>query len=105
MEERFQAVFDVVRQIPEGMVSTYGQIAALAGRPAAPRWAGLALANLRDPAVPWHRVVGAGGRISLSGSRAATQRQRLEHEGIQFSRAGRIDLDRYGWRPSIRVRQ
>ncbi len=105
MEERFQAVFDIVCQIPEGTVSTYGQIAAMAGRPTAPRWAGQALANLEDPAVPWHRVVAAGGRISLSGTRAATQRSRLESEGVRFNPSGRIDLDRYGWRPSIRVRR
>jgi methylated-DNA-protein-cysteine methyltransferase related protein len=46
--------------------------------------------------VPWHRVVGAGGRISLpEGPAAATQRRRLRAEGVRL-RGGRIDMRRHG---------
>ena len=52
-----------------------------------------------DLPVPWQRVVGKGGRISLPGSE---QRELLEAEGIVFDGDGRIDLERYEWRGPVR---
>lgn len=93
----------VVRRIPAGRVASYGQIAALAGRPRAARQVGYALHALAiDSDVPWHRVVDAAGRISArSGTEdpARLQRARLEAEGVTFDARGRIDLERFGWRP------
>lgn len=103
--ESFGRVFEVVKMIPEGRVATYGDVAALAGRPGAPRWAGQALANLTGDDVPWHRVLNAQGRVSLDGVRGRVQRQRLMAEGVSFSSAGRVDLIRYRWRPRVRVRR
>jgi len=61
---RIQAV---VGRIPKGCVATYGQIAALAGFPGKPRLAGYALHALPDGTPrPWHRVLGAGGRLTLA---------------------------------------
>ena len=95
----FDSVYDIVFQIPPGKVATYGQIADHVGPPCDARMVGWALASLgnrRDELpVPWQRVVGIGGRISLQGSE---QRQLLEREGIQFDSDGRIDLDRFGWK-------
>ncbi len=50
-------------------------------------------------AVPWHRVVGAGGRISPRGDGASEweQRQLLAEEGVTFAASGRIPLARFGW--------
>jgi methylated-DNA-protein-cysteine methyltransferase-like protein len=97
----------VVRRIPRGRVATYGQIAALAGMPRQARLAGYALHALPDHTLlPWHRVLGAGGRLSLmklSVSSALTQRMRLEREGVHFDARGRVDLGRYGWRPRGRA--
>lgn len=101
----FERVFAVVRMIPEGRVATYGYIAAFAGRPGAARWAGQALANLGADDVPWHRVLNATGGISLDGARGATQRRRLQAEGVVFTNGGRVDLERFRWRPRIEIRR
>lgn len=93
----------VVRRIPRGCVATYGQVAGLAGFPHAPRLAGYALHALPEGTpLPWHRVVGAGGRLALARldpEGALTQRLRLEREGVRFDARGRVDLERHGWRP------
>jgi len=88
-----------VEAIPEGRVASYGRVAALAGLPAHARFVGYALGRLPpESAVPWHRVVGSGGRISARNDDHGQwlQRRLLEGEGIEFS-AGRIAMDRFGW--------
>ncbi len=106
MSANYERVFEVVSLVPKGKVATYGDIAALAGRPGAPRWAGQALANLEaDRDIPWFRVINAQGKVSLDGTRGEIQRQILATEGIQFSASGRVNLKRYRWRPEIRVRK
>jgi methylated-DNA-protein-cysteine methyltransferase-like protein len=97
-----------VRRIPRGRVATYGQVAALAGLPRQARLVGYALHALPEHTpLPWHRVLGAGGRLSLmrlSPSAGFTQRLRLEREGVGFDARGRVDLARFGWRPRARAR-
>jgi len=91
-------IYDAVRRIPHGRVSTYGDVAVAAGLPGHARQVGYALAALEpDTDVPWHRVVNAEGRISTRGgdrSVESLQRALLREEGIPF-RAERIDLNRY----------
>ena len=98
----WERVYAVVRRIPRGRVATYGQVASLAGFPRAPRLAGYALYALpQGTPLPWHRVVGAGGRLSLarlSLDSALTQRMRLEREGVGFDARGRVRMERYAWR-------
>ena len=60
----FGAFYDVVRRIPAGSVSTYGQVARLAGMPRSARLVGYAMASCQDPTVPCHRVVGSGGSLT-----------------------------------------
>jgi methylated-DNA-protein-cysteine methyltransferase-like protein len=95
----FERVYAAVRAIPRGRVATYGQVARLIGVPRGARavgWALRALDPRRGRAVPWHRVVGAGGRISpRAGGGPVLQRRRLQSEGVGF-RAGRVDLRRHG---------
>ena len=94
----FQRVYAVVRRVPRGRVATYGQIAYLCGVPRGARAVGWALRVLpasRERQVPWHRIVGAGGRISLrAGVGPILQRRRLRAEGVRFTR-GRVDLSRH----------
>jgi methylated-DNA-protein-cysteine methyltransferase related protein len=94
----FERVYALVRRIPRGRVATYGQVAVLLGVPRGARAVGWALRAIggRAPRVPWHRVVGSGGRISLDGRPAgALQRRRLRQEGVRFT-AARVDLARHG---------
>jgi len=95
-------VIAAVRRIPKGRVATYGQIAALAGREHGARGVAWILHSSSDAAgLPWHRVVGAAGRISLGRGRGfEEQRRRLIAEGIAVGRGGRIDLELYRWEPS-----
>lgn len=105
----FAEVYEVVRQIPEGRVCTYGWVASLIPPPEGSdpeqyrrlgaRWVGTALRALRDPSVPWHRVINGQGKISLpvGSSGAQTQRRRLEAEGVTFGADDRIDLSQFGW--------
>lgn len=84
-EARIAAIWAAVAAIPRGEIATYGGIAAAAGYPRAARLVGRALklapASRR---LPWHRVVGAGGRIAFPvGSRLfREQRRRLLAEGL-----------------------
>lgn len=101
--------YEVVRRIPRGKVSTYGEIAALAGQPGASRQVGYALAALRGTrhAVPWQRVLGKrpggfAGVSLLDPMGAAVQQAKLEREGVAFDARGRVALDRFGWRPRAR---
>jgi methylated-DNA-protein-cysteine methyltransferase-like protein len=101
--ERYYAV---VRHVPTGRVATYGQIAALAGRPGHARQVGYALFALRGEQaedVPWHRVVNAKGEISQRSDAGPENLQRamLEAEEVEFDLAGRISLRRYRWDPDL----
>ena len=88
-----QRLRETVRKIPRGKVSSYGAVARAAGYPGAARQVVWAL-RASSPGLPWHRVVGAGGRILLPGERGMEQRIRLEQEGVRF-RGGRIPLSEH----------
>ena len=94
MQER---IYLVVRQIPAGKVSTYGDIAAIVGECTA-RMVGYAMAAANDT-VPWHRVINAQGKISPRGDGGGEQiqRTRLEEEGIGFSSEGKVNLRLVRW--------
>jgi methylated-DNA-protein-cysteine methyltransferase-like protein len=97
-----RAVWRLVRAIPRGRVATYGQLAAVLGRPRGARAVGHAMRRCPDD-VPWHRVVNARGGISVRAraSGMVTQRIRLETEGVPL-RGGRVALARHRWRPRRR---
>src|SRR5262249_62936 len=83
----FRLIHAVVRKIPRGRVCSYGAVARAAGFPGAARqvvWAVRA-----GDGLPWHRVVGAKGRILLPGENGVEQRLRLEMEGVRFAN-GRV---------------
>ena len=83
MADMFKAMLAQVRRIPRGKVATYGDIAYAAGFPGAARQVAWALHQSRG--VPWHRVVGAEGKILLGGELGLEQRIRLQAEGVAFS--------------------
>jgi len=82
-EARDAAIRRAVRQIPKGKVATYAQVAAAAGYPLYHRQVVQVLRSSGN-ALPWQRVLGAGGRIRLRQDMAVEQRLRLEIEGVRF---------------------
>ncbi|AZD20604.1 MGMT family protein [Pseudomonas chlororaphis] len=100
-EIRRTALYLTLAQVPEGKVVSYGQLAEMAGLGRAARWVGRTLSRLpADTTLPWHRVLGAGGRISLPVGSASgdEQRARLRMEGVSILN-NRVDIQRHGWRP------
>lgn len=96
----YERVWAAVRLVPRGRVVTYGDVAAYVGCGA--RQVGYALSALPDRPhrVPWQRVIGGHGTVSerRGGDGAVRQRAKLEAEGVSFTRAGKLDLDRLRWR-------
>ncbi len=102
-------VWQIVRQIPPGRVSSYGQIASMIPPPpdmdplsylhVRARWVGTAMRLLLDTDVPWHRVINSQGTISNLPQPGARQeqRRRLEAEGVAFDSEGRVDFNVFGW--------
>ena len=90
------SVLALVARIPRGRVATYGQLAALAGKPRSARAVGQVMS--RADGVPWHRVVNSQGGISRRSRMTGmvTQRIRLEQEGVVFRR-GRVPLSLFRW--------
>ena len=76
----FGAFCEIVRRIPAGSVSTYGQVARLAGMPRCARLVGYAMASCQDPSVPCHRVVDrfGGTKAAFDTFAPGTQRALLE---------------------------
>jgi methylated-DNA-protein-cysteine methyltransferase-like protein len=99
--EFYARVFEIVRQIPVGRVTTYGCIARALAMPHGARQVGWAMAALRDSDdddVPAHRVVNAEGGVR-GGWSAEVRRQLLLDEGIAFDVEGRVRLDMHLWEP------
>lgn len=100
MNDFYRRVYDIVARIPEGRVTTYGQIAAMLGRANGARTVGWAMratpASLR---LPCHRVVNKAGELAPAYAFGgyAHQRAMLEAEGVKFTREGRIDMRSHLW--------
>ncbi|WP_094096300.1 MGMT family protein [Paenibacillus physcomitrellae] len=90
-----ERVISIIKQIPEGQVMTYGQIAALAGSPRAARQVVRILhSSSRKHKLPWHRVVNVKGEIGLQDEESRfMQRMQLEQEGVEFGLGDRINLE------------
>ena len=91
----FEEILRVVSRIPKGKVATYGDVAAASGHPGAARQVVWALRTGKG--VPWHRVLGAQGKILLTGEPGLEQRLRLRTEGIEVA-GNRVDLKKFGHR-------
>jgi methylated-DNA-protein-cysteine methyltransferase-like protein len=99
----YDRIYRVIMRIPRGRVTTYGNVARLAGLAGQPRLVGYALHSVGSAGgamLPWHRVINAQGKLSLEQAGASsglTQRVRLQQEGVIVNAAGRVDLKRFGW--------
>lgn len=100
----FERVYGIVRQIPEGKVTSYGAIAKALGAARSARmvgWAMNACHNLDD--VPAHRVVNRKGLLTGKHHFDGTNlmQQLLENEGVTVVNNQIIDLEKYFWEPSV----
>ena len=93
-------VKQLIKAIPYGKVTTYGQIASHAGNSRASRQVAWILHSCsKKDGLPWHRVINSKGRISLPPQDGyEVQKKLLELEGIAFKENGSIDLDVCLWR-------
>ena len=92
-----ERIWQVVNAIPKGRVTTYGEVATLAGLPNRARLVGHVLGQLPNGSrLPWQRVVGAGGRIVLRGGGEIEQTKRLRNDGVVVTN-GRIRLPQFSW--------
>jgi len=102
----YAEIYRAVAAIPFGQVATYGDIAEAVKSRCTARQVGFALRN--SPAglrLPWHRVLGAGGRIALPGESGAEQRFRLQGEGVPFAgRRVRLEACRCDFERALRGR-
>jgi len=92
MNQFYKQVYEIVDQIPQGKVMSYGQIAKILGRPRAAREVGRAMRICPDD-LPWQRVVMADGSIA-GGEHARERRILLEDEGVIFTAEDRVNMEK-----------
>ncbi|MBA5761791.1 MGMT family protein [Vibrio sp. 404] len=100
MDQFLPQIFAVIHQIPFGKVTSYGEVAKMAGYPGYARQVGKALSRLPEGSkLPWYRVLNSQGKISLKGDDLQRQRKKLTQEGVECSELGKVNLKKYKWQP------
>lgn len=103
MKQNFrEEVYRIASKIPRGKVTTYGQLASLAGHPGAARAVGGFMRTNPDLSiVPCHRVVASNGRLTgySAGDGIPTKKKMLIKEGVKFTSVDRVDLLSSLWKP------
>src|SRR4051812_48074553 len=100
MTDFSRAVMSFVKKIPKGKVASYGQIAALAGKPNGARGVGWILnSSAESHSLPWQRVINSQGKISFpkKSNEHKLQKSLLLKEGVKVDESGSIDLKKFGW--------
>ena len=95
-----EMIYDIIGQIPEGAVASYGQIAAFAGNRRWARVVGYALHALPHGSdIPWYRVVKKDGGVigGPDSSGGIYQTELLQKEGVEFV-DGYVDMEHYQWK-------
>ncbi|MCD4712827.1 MAG: MGMT family protein [Clostridiales bacterium] len=89
-------VLAVLKQIPYGKVTTYGDVAKAAGHPNGARQVVRILSSLSDKEnLPWHRVVNKAGQVVLRGDGELEQITLLRSEGVEFISENIVDMKNY----------
>ena len=102
----FEQVYEIIKQIPQGKVVTYGQVAYALGNPRAARQVGYALhVNPKPKVIPCHRVVNRFGRLAPAFAFGGqdVQAQLLRDEGVEVSEEFTVDLSRYLYQGEFHV--
>ena len=97
-----QRVLRVLQRIPPGRVATYGDVAAIAGRPGAARAVGNIMRLAKVPGLPYHRIVAAGGRVGGYGSSPHLKASLLRAEGVTIAGRRIRHFARFRWQPAGR---
>jgi methylated-DNA-protein-cysteine methyltransferase-like protein len=96
-------VYKLVKQIPRGRVLTYGAVARILRLRGGARTAGRAMAATPSgKGIPWHRVLGANGKLLIREPYASLQRKLLESEGVSLTER-RVNMKLHQWRPSREI--
>ena len=96
-------VYKLVQRIPRGKLLTYGGLAKALGLVGGARSAGRAMAACPSGrGIPWHRVLGANGKILIREPYASLQKKLLESEGVKITES-RVDLKTHLWKASKAV--
>jgi methylated-DNA-protein-cysteine methyltransferase-like protein len=103
MSSTWDPVYRLVKQIPRGRVLSYGALAKALRLRGGARSAGRAMAAMPSgKGIPWHRVLGGGGKILIREPHASLQKKLLESEGVAVVEL-RVDLKRHLWTPPRKV--
>ena len=108
MTDFTKKVMSLAKKIPRGKVATYGQIAALAGKPHGARGVGWILNSSSEIyKLPWQRVINSKGRISFpkKTDEFRLQKKLLLKEKVTFSDDGSISLDKYRWQKKSKTKR
>jgi methylated-DNA-protein-cysteine methyltransferase-like protein len=107
-ESFFELVFEVVRQIPKGRVTTYGAIAAALGARSSARMVGWAMnaAHNIKPKVPAQRVVNRQGLLTgkMHFAHPDQMQELLEKEGVKVEKDKVVDFEQLFWDPAKELR-
>jgi O-6-methylguanine DNA methyltransferase len=90
-------VLQQLSRVPNGRVTTYGDLARLAGRPGAARAVGTIMRNARVSGLPYHRVIAAGGRLGGYGGSERLKAGLLASEGHLIRRGHVVDFTKTRW--------
>jgi methylated-DNA-protein-cysteine methyltransferase-like protein len=102
----WNSVYDLVKKIPRGRVTTYGAIARALKLRGGARAAGRAMAACPNGrGIPWHRVAGAGGRLLLREPIVSLQRKLLESEGLHVAERRIENFAAREWLPRKKKRR
>lgn len=94
-------VYNLTKQIPQGKVATYGQLAKLVGSPGAARAVGMCMkTNLHPEIIPCYKVVASDGNLTgySAGEGIVTKKQKLLNDGVRFL-GDKVDLKQSQWQP------
>ncbi|MHC0036886.1 MGMT family protein [Pseudoneobacillus sp. C159] len=99
MQPFTERVIEIIKNIPEGKVMTYGQIAAQAGSPRAARQVVRILHSMSQKhQLPWHRVINSKGEIAISEQEIFQEQVfALQQEGVVVQNNRFVDLKKYQW--------
>jgi methylated-DNA-protein-cysteine methyltransferase related protein len=99
LDVSWDAVYKLVKQIPRGRVLTYGALARALRLPGGARTAGRAMgATPKGQGIPWHRVLGANGKILIREPYSSLQKKLLESEGVEIVER-RVNMKQHVWTP------